>query len=98
MAAALKSAGGKVPDYLTLVAAETNTKTQTATFAMHCYWEGEGLLGGIQGVNSTHSAWCDGSEVVDVQYDPAVVNYADPWILADRCNARRKCLLIRKNN
>ena len=77
MVAALESAGSEVPKYLTLVAAESDSKNETATFAMHCYWEGEGLLGAINGVNSTRSAWRDNLEVVDVQFDPTVVSYGD---------------------
>jgi hypothetical protein len=77
MIAALESAGDKPPKYLSLLAAEKEAKTETATFAMHCYWEGEGLLGSIQGVHATRSAWRGGLEVVDVKYDPAVVNYAE---------------------
>lgn len=77
MVTALESAGAKAPDYLKQLAVEKDAKTETATFAMHCYWEGEALLGSIKGVNSTRSAWRDGLEVVDVLYDPAILDYSD---------------------
>ncbi len=77
MIAALKANDRKVPDYLLMLAAETDSKTETATFAMHCYWEGEGLLGSVKGVTSTRSAWRDGLEVVDVEFDPTIVDYTE---------------------
>ena len=74
MIAALKASDARVPGYLNLVAGQ-RTKTQTAIFAMHCYWEGEANLGKIKGVRNTRSAWLQKKEVVEVEYDPAVVDY-----------------------
>ena len=76
MVAALKSAGREIPEYLSLSVLAATAKTESATFAMHCYWEGEGLLGALDGVYSTRSAWRDGLEVVNVNFDPGIVDYA----------------------
>ena len=73
MMAALRAAGKPVPQYLQLVAAENIARTQRATFAMHCYWEGEVRLGSIPGVLATGAAWIGPKEVVTVTFDPQVV-------------------------
>jgi len=52
MTAALKAAKRPVPSYLSAIAID-NSKLETATFAMHCYWTGEARLGSIDGVMST---------------------------------------------
>lgn len=76
MVAALKASNQQVPKYLrSLLASYSQTNQQTATFAMHCYWEGEALLGGIDGVLSTRSAWKGKYEVVTLTYDPSKVDY-----------------------
>ena len=75
MVAALKASNRDVPNYLSSLTTH-GSKLQKATFAMHCYWEGEGKLGSINGVSDTRSAWLGGLEVVDVIYDPDSVDYA----------------------
>lgn len=75
MIAALNAAGRPAPQYLHFVAGDSSRKTQTAEFAMHCYWEGEAKLGSINGVSSTRSGWRNNLEVVRVQYDPSLVDY-----------------------
>ena len=79
MAEALKAAGKEVPAYLSLVAEEHAARRrglERATFAMHCFWEGEGALGAIPGVIETLPGFVGELEVVDVQFDPAVVQYS----------------------
>lgn len=77
MVAALKVADREIPNYLlALTISEHTEMMETATFAMHCYWEGEAKLGSINGVNSTRSGWIDSLEVVTVKYDPGLVDYA----------------------
>ena len=75
MITALKAAGRQVPGYLQSIA-NGAAKTQKATFAMHCYWEGEGKLGSIDGVQNTLSAWVGKLEVVEVIYNPNEVEYS----------------------
>lgn len=78
MVEALTAAKQKVPVYLQATAAPAKVDAlETATFAMHCYWEGEAKLGSISGVYATRSAWRDGLEVVDVRFDPKQVSYRE---------------------
>ena len=75
MIESLQQAEKEVPDYLTMISMPANTKIETAEFAMHCYWEGEVLLGGIEGVFTTRSGWRGNLEVVQLQYSPQVVSF-----------------------
>jgi hypothetical protein len=75
MFAALEAAGREVPPWLRLVRSERAARTARATFAMHCFWQGEARLGGLDGVLRTRTGWLDGHEVVEVDYDPAVIDY-----------------------
>jgi hypothetical protein len=69
---ALEAASRPVPGYLRLAAEELEPRRlDRAAFAMHCFWEGEGRLGALDGVASTRAGFLDGREVVEVRYDPA---------------------------
>jgi hypothetical protein len=71
--------GGKVetPEYLRLLNAELNPSArQTATFVVGCYWTGEQKLGAVEGVIASRIGMMKGGEVVEVEFDPAVVDYA----------------------
>jgi peptide methionine sulfoxide reductase MsrA len=71
----LKTSKRAVPFYFDAFVRSTTKAPATATFAMHCYWEGEAKLGSIDGVLSTRSGWQSGLEVVTVHYDPSIVDY-----------------------
>ena len=71
----MRAAGKPVPNYLALVALGNAKDLERATFAMHCYWEGEVKLGGIQGVRETSAGWIGSKEVVNVTYNPKLVSY-----------------------
>ncbi|MFQ5424087.1 MAG: VPGUxxT family thioredoxin-like (seleno)protein, type 2 [Phycisphaerae bacterium] len=78
MVAALKSAHRDVPAYLALLAEECAARKRglkRATFAMHCFWEGEGALGNVRGVITTMPGFLDEKEVVEVEFDPESVDY-----------------------
>ena len=75
MTAALKAANRKVPAYLNDLTI-SNRKLEAATFAMSCYWTGEARLGAIDGVMSTTAGWAGGLEVVQLTYDPEMVQYS----------------------
>lgn len=67
-----------VPDYLRLLNDELSARKrglQRATFSMHCFWEGEAQLGGVDGVVATLPGFVQGKEVVDVWYDENRVSY-----------------------
>lgn len=44
--------------------------TETATFAMYCYWTGEATLGRVAGVERSRIGHWAGREIVQVDYDP----------------------------
>jgi hypothetical protein len=46
-------------------------------FAQHCFWTGEMVLGGIDGVARTEAGFLGGYEVTLVDYDPAEIALAD---------------------
>ncbi len=73
LTAALRAAGRTVPDYLDWIG--RSGETETAEFAMHCYWEGEAKLGSLPGVLATRAGWRDKLEVVRLEFDPKVVDY-----------------------
>lgn len=80
MRRALVSAGTVVPRYLELLEEEMKAREaglETATFSMYCFWSGEGTFGEIPGVVETAPGFQDGKEVVQVQFNPAVVSKAD---------------------
>lgn len=78
MGKALAEAKGSVPGYLELAREElAREPLERAVFAMHCFWRGEGVLGAIRGVRSTRAGHLDGHEVVEVEYSPARIPFAD---------------------
>lgn len=78
MVAALARAGRPVPEYLRILAEESAARApEKATFAMHCFWEGEAKLGALGGVLATEVGFLRGQEVVEVMFDPARLTYAD---------------------
>ncbi len=46
-------------------------------FAQHCFWTGERVLGGIDGVTRTEAGFLDGNEVTLVDYDAAQIPLAE---------------------
>jgi hypothetical protein len=76
MVEALTTADQPVPEYLRLVVEESSDSEERAIFSMHCFWEGEGQLGGLPGVQNTVSAWLGDKEVVEVIYDPTSTDRA----------------------
>lgn len=87
---ALTAAGREVPAYLQLVGDELVASRARATFAMHCFWEGEATLGSVDGVVSTRTGWIDGREVVELEYLPDVLEYGDlvDYAVTAECAAR----------
>ncbi|MEO0649874.1 MAG: VPGUxxT family thioredoxin-like (seleno)protein, type 2 [Planctomycetota bacterium] len=77
MVASLEAAQRPVPDWFRSFANEVaNGPTETAYFAMSCYWVGEGRLGALPGVVDTRAAWIGRREVVEVTFRPAQLPFA----------------------
>lgn len=78
MVHALRNANLDIPSYLELLSLEATAQTrglERATFAMHCFWEGEAAFGKVDGVVRTMPGFIGKSEVVEVWFDPHVVNF-----------------------
>ncbi len=73
MVETLQKAKRPVPGYLEVALCETAPKTATAVFRMHCFWEGEAVLGALDGVVATRSLWRGQAEVVEVTFRPDVI-------------------------
>lgn len=75
--AALRAGDREVPLWLGLLDHELQERSlESATFAMACFWQGEALLGSLDGVLATEAGWLDGREVVAVRFDPGRLDYA----------------------
>lgn len=75
MTESLKKSGRAVPGYLSLLAEEAAPRAkQSAVYSMHCFWEGEAHLGGVEGVLSTRTGFAGGKEVVEVIFDADLLN------------------------
>ena len=80
MLQALTLSGLAAPNYLELLAEELRAErsgTQTATFSMYCFWTGEGTYGQLDGVVATEPGFMDGREVVQVEYNPAIISFEE---------------------
>jgi hypothetical protein len=58
-------------------AAETEPEIETATFSMYCYWTGEAAVGQVDGVLASRIGHWAGSEIVQVDFDPARTGVGD---------------------
>lgn len=76
MVAALQAAQRPVPGYLLVARDESDAKVERAVFQMHCFWEGEAVLGALDGVVATRSAFVADAEVVEVTFRPSAVSRA----------------------
>lgn len=77
MLSALEQSNVIIPDWMRLLQEELDPgrPLKKATFSMGCFWSGEGQLGQIQGVHRTRAGWMKGREVVEVHYDPSIINF-----------------------
>ncbi len=85
MVRGLKKAHHPIPPYLNLLAEESRARSaglERATFAMHCFWEGEAALGAMPGVVETRPGFVDRLEVVEVLYSPKLVAYEELLVRA----------------
>ncbi len=73
------AAAANEPAWSSLLAAEVRAvgHTQRLTVAMPCFWRGEAVLGGIEGVVATTPGFLNGREVVDAEFDPRLISIAN---------------------
>lgn len=77
MKLALLRSHGKVPEYFTTLADEwvaQDTGVETAYYKMYCFWSGEAHLGKLKGVIKTVPGHMSCGEVVQVNYDPQLID------------------------
>jgi hypothetical protein len=78
MQQSLRAADRPVPGYLQIAAEEASARVpRRATFAMHCYWQGEACLGDQPGVVSSRAGWLDGRDVVELEFDGRSTSYRE---------------------
>lgn len=82
----LKQAGHTPPAWLALHAG--GPRRARAVYAMACFWSGEARLGALDGVTKTRTGWLGGSEVVEVEYDPARLDRATLDAHAERSHCQ----------
>ena len=73
----IRAADREPPTYLKLGQTEYALQTESASFAMHCYWEGEVQFGKLPGVISTQTGWYNETEIVNVVFDPSAMTYRE---------------------
>lgn len=80
MVFALQKEEKEIPTYLQLLKQSLEAEasgTETATFSMYCFWTGEKKLGNVNGVLETQPGFMNGSEVVEVKYNPVIISYEE---------------------
>ena len=80
MVQSLQAVGNTVPPYLLLLEKELLSEhagTEKAHLSMYCFWTGEKTIGQMEGVVNTLPGFMDGREVVQVEYDPAVISFPE---------------------
>ena len=78
MLSAFRQINQSPPSYLQLLHKELQAEaggTEQATFSMYCFWTGEKELGQLDGVVKTKAGFMNGSEVVQVEYDPTEISF-----------------------
>lgn len=78
MVVSLQKQRSNVPKWLRVLADEAISRrgeVLKAAFAMHCFWEGEKNLAQLPGIISTTPGFLGELEVVEVEYDPDIINY-----------------------
>lgn len=86
MTEVLKVSGRKLPEYVSLLAAEFTIKygkSHTAYYETPCFWSGETSMIQHPAVLATEAGWIAGKEVVKVSFDPAAASLQELNRFAD---------------
>ena len=54
-------------------AQDKKVSTKTVALSQYCFWTGELVIGGVEGVVATEAGFLNGREVTLVKYDPSIV-------------------------
>lgn len=84
ISSALLVAGKGQPKYLSLLIDLQERRTETTYYSMHCFWTGEAVFGGQDGIIATEPGWMSGKEVVKITYDPNKVSEKELHNIAKR--------------
>jgi hypothetical protein len=86
---ALEKSNTRIPKYLRIVHEENSSfmKPERAVLSTSCFWRGEIELGKINGVLTTRAGFMHGNEVVEVQFNSAMISYSELL----RNATRRRC-------
>lgn len=91
MVRALEAAKRPVPNYLRALAGiKLANEPARAAFAMHCFWTGELVFGGVPGVIRTEAGWLENREVTLVEFDRSLVSFDELLEHASRSDCDRK--------
>lgn len=74
--ASLISLDIKIPEYLGLLEEQTKAEyfgIEEITLGMYCFWSGEKTYGKLKGVIATNAGYMNGSEVVQIQFNPNII-------------------------
>ena len=80
MVRALVNSSLEVPEYLYTLEQEFEAEiagTKKRTYSMYCFWSGEKAFGEMEGVVATTAGFANGREVVEVIYNPEVIDPED---------------------
>ncbi len=89
MTAALRAAHRAVPRWLGLLATEAAPHHAKAIFWTHCFWQGEVILGGLDGVARTRPVFVERREAVQVVYDASTLSAGRLAAVAKKNGFRR---------
>lgn len=90
VALAPRFAGPYTVEAFNRLLASARPALQTATLAAACFWECEARLGALEAVRASRVGFLEGEEVVEVDFDPAVMDRAALLLAASRLECAPK--------
>jgi hypothetical protein len=91
--------GITIPMYLNLLEEEMKAKyygVKQSTFGMYCFWTGEKTFGKFDGVMATKAGYMNGSEVVEVSYNPNTITLEELILKGKQNNSAERLFIDEK--
>lgn len=66
--------------------AKSNNRTKTVYYKTYCFWTGQKIFGGINGVLSTETAHSNKGELVKIEYDQSILSLSELKAIAKQNN------------